>query len=232
MMTPENLRFIAGRPVPLEETRHHEFKETKGANPVNSIKNTCDEYVVAFLNSEGGRIFWGIGDADRCVVGVSLTANARDDLRRVVTDKLLQIRPPIAPTAYRIALHPVYANDISTEPLADMFVVEIVAPRSDSIVLYATGGQDVYVRTDAGKKKLSPEEIQDEARRREAARRPAAKDSNDRVPGRYPGRLPAALPPKLKSDRKDILRDPDLSARLLRSEPPSLAEGCNSASAP
>ncbi len=54
----------------MEETRFFEFKEIKGANPVNSIKNTCDEYVVSFLNSNGGSVFWGIRDNDRIVVGV------------------------------------------------------------------------------------------------------------------------------------------------------------------
>ena len=222
-MPQEDLKFIVGKPVPFEETRHCEFKEIKGRNPVDTIKNTCDEYVVAFLNSEGGKILWGIRDADRCVVGVMLDAKERDHLRRLVTEQLVKIRPPVAPTAYRISLQSVYADDASTEPLPDLFVVEILAPASDSILLHATGGNEIYVRTDAGKRKLSPEEIQDEARRREAARRLPAKASLDKLPG-HPGQLPVALPPKLKSDRKNILRDADISARLLRGEPPSLAE--------
>jgi hypothetical protein len=223
-MTHEHLKFVAGTPVSVEETRYYEFKEIKGKNAVNSIKNTSDEYVVAFLNSGGGRILWGVRDADRCVVGVSLRAKDRDELRRVVTEKLMQIRPPIAPTAYSISLHPVYADEISTEPLVDMFIVEVVAPRSDSILLHATGGNEIWVRTDSGKKKLTPEEIQDETRRREVARRPAPGSSHNRTPPRYPGELPSSLPPKLKSDRKNILRDPGVSARLLRGQPPSLAE--------
>ena len=51
-------QFILNQPVSVEETRHYEFKEIKGRNPVDTIKNTVDEYVVAFLNSEGGRIYW------------------------------------------------------------------------------------------------------------------------------------------------------------------------------
>ncbi len=170
-MNHEHLKFVANKPVPVEETRHYEFKEIKGGNPINTIKNTCDEYVVAFLNSGGGRIFWGIRDTDRCVVGVWLDSKARDELRKVVTAKLAQIRPPIVPTAYRVTLHPVYADETFPEPLVDIFIVEIVAPHLEaSDDLYATGGGEVFVRTDAGKKKLSIEEIKDEIRRRESAR--------------------------------------------------------------
>jgi len=84
-------RFVLNHSVPVEETRHYEFKEIKGSNPVDTIKNTADEYVVAFLNSEGGRIYWGIRDSDRIAVGVNLNYKQRDDLRRVVSEKLAQI---------------------------------------------------------------------------------------------------------------------------------------------
>ena len=53
---PTQIRFVQDQPVPFEETRLYEFKEVKGRNPAGSITNTADEYAVAFLNSEGGRI--------------------------------------------------------------------------------------------------------------------------------------------------------------------------------
>ena len=44
--------------------------------------------LVAFLNSEGGRILWGVRNSDRVVVGVRLASDDRDRLRQVVTNKL------------------------------------------------------------------------------------------------------------------------------------------------
>ena len=41
------------QPVQVEETHHYEFKEIKGINPIDSIQSIADQYVVAFLNSEG-----------------------------------------------------------------------------------------------------------------------------------------------------------------------------------
>ena len=164
-------KFIINKPVQVEETRHYEFKEVKGKNPLDSIKNTCDEYVVAFLNSDGGRIFWGIRDSDRLAVGVKLTLEERDDLRKTVTSKLSQIQPPISPTAYQVNLHPIFEDESSDTLIEDRYVVEIVAPRVFNNDLYSTGSGEVFVKTDSGKKKLSFQEIQDEIRRRQIEKR-------------------------------------------------------------
>jgi len=159
-------KFILGHPISIEENRQYEFKEVKGNNPIDAIKNTVDEYAVAFLNSEGGSIYWGIRDSDRTTVGVHLNYRQRDKLRRSVTEKLTQIQPPISPTAYRIVFHNIYENKESDRTISDLFVVEVVVPRASTNDLYFTGGNTVFVKTDAGKKKLTGLEIQDEIRRR------------------------------------------------------------------
>jgi hypothetical protein len=51
-----------------------------------------------------------------------------------------------------------------------------------------------------------------------------APDSPHSPARHHPGQLPACLPVKLKSDRKNILRDPAVSARLLQGDPLSWAE--------
>jgi DNA modification methylase len=157
------LTFIFNQPVDAEETLHCEFKEVKGANPIDAIKNNADEYVVAFLNSEGGSIYWGIRDIDRVVVGVNLNSEQRDKLKRLVIEQLAKIKPAIAPTLYRVILHPVQGGH---EPLTDSYVVEIAVPKISSKFLYFTGGMDSFIKTDAGKQKLSVYEIHEEIIRR------------------------------------------------------------------
>lgn len=159
-------RFVLNEPFSEEETRHCEFKEIKGSNPVDTIKNSADEYVVAFLNSEGGRIYWGIRDSDRIVVGVKLTSSQRDEIRRVVGEKLAQIQPSISPTAFRINFHKTFSHTNVDQPLSDVFVVEIVAPELFVPYLYFTGGNAAFVKTDGGKKKLSGSQLNDELLRR------------------------------------------------------------------
>jgi len=167
MAAMKDYTFILNRPVDVEETRHYEFKEVKGGKPLDTIKNTCDEYVVAFLNSDGGRLFWGIRDSDRYAVGVTLSSAERDALRRIVTNQLHQIKPPISPTAYQINLYPVYEDESCKKEVEDKYVVEVVAPRVFSNDLYSTGSGQVFVKTDSGKKLLSFQEVQDEIRRRQ-----------------------------------------------------------------
>lgn len=163
----KNYTFILNRPVDVEETRHCEFKEIKGGRPLDTIKNTCDEYVVAFLNSAGGRILWGIRDSDRYAVGATLSSAERDALRRIVTNQLHQIKPPISPTAYQINLYPVYEDESCEKEVEGKYVVEVVAPRVFGNDLYSTGSGQVFVKTDSGKKLLSFQEVQDEIRRRQ-----------------------------------------------------------------
>lgn len=149
----EEFSFVLDQPVKLEEMRHVEFKEVTGGNPGSSIRSNADEYAVAFLNCEGGRIFWGIRDADRIVVGVRLSYTQRDDIRREVSAKLSHIQPPVPPADFRLNIHPV--RDGEGREVPDLYVVELVAPRGNTGKLYATGSDDVWVKTDGGKRKLN-----------------------------------------------------------------------------
>jgi len=159
-------RFVLGQRMRIEENRYYEFKEVKGTNPVRAIGAVVDQYAVAFLNvgDHGiGRIYWGVRDTDRIVVGVKLSFGERDEIRRLVTEKLHQIQPPVAPSAYEVKIHPVHD---SGGVVPDLFIVEVKIPSSPSDILYGTGKDEVYVKTDAGKKRLTPLEIQKETLRR------------------------------------------------------------------
>lgn len=155
MLVPfKNITFKKGLPILLEENCYYEFKEVKGKNPKDAIKNTADEYAVAFLNSEGGSIYWGVRNTDRIVTGVSLEYEERDEVRRVVNEKLDQIQPAIAPTLFKIPFHPVLDTN-SSEPINNLYVVELAVPKANTKDLYFTGGNEAFVKTDGGKKKLT-----------------------------------------------------------------------------
>lgn len=90
--------YHLGAQLKKDENLETEYKEVKGNNAVNSIKDIADQYIVAFLNSpqlKQGRILWGVTDTNREVVGVSLNYSQRDDLRRNLVNKLHDIQPTI-----------------------------------------------------------------------------------------------------------------------------------------
>jgi hypothetical protein len=150
--TAGQLHFVLNQPVVIEETRHFEFKEITGGNPVHSIVNTADEYAVAFLNSEGGRIYWGIRDNDRIAVGVRLSYTDRDKIRRDVTAKLNQIDPHLDPSQYRIEIHGIL--DELGSKIPDLCIVELVVPEPKLPGPYYTGGGDAWVKVGGNKQKL------------------------------------------------------------------------------
>lgn len=155
-------KYTLGQRYPSQENRYFEFKEIKGTHPLSSIKSVVDQYAVAYLNSTEpleGRIVWGVTDGDIKVVGVSLTDQECDELRRTIVDKLHQITPAIAPTAYRVEFHEIGDG---RRPIPNLYLIEVKVPSARRTLLFATGSQEVYVKTDAGKKKLTIAEIQQE----------------------------------------------------------------------
>jgi hypothetical protein len=112
---------------------------------------------VAFLNSEGGRIFWGIRDSDRVVVGVKLTSAERDEVRKEVVSKLAGIQPQIDIVRSRLTFHEVFDNDAV---VADLFVAELSVPRGEPTTMHFTCGDEAYVRLDGVKQKLKGPQIQ------------------------------------------------------------------------
>lgn len=147
------LKYVLNHPVLMEENRHCEFKEIKSsAGAVSSIVNTSDEYAVAFLNGEGGSIFWGIRNNDRVVVGVPLNYEQRDKVRRDAHAKLSTIEPRIDPSQYRLEMHDIH--DELGAKVPDICIVELIVPRSNFVGPYYTGGGEAWVKVDGSKQKL------------------------------------------------------------------------------
>ncbi|ENM5907571.1 putative DNA binding domain-containing protein [Vibrio mimicus] len=165
-VTKLNPGYHLGAELKKDENLETEYKEVKGNNAVNSIKDIADQYIVAFLNSpqlKQGRILWGVTDTNREVVGVSLNYSQRDDLRRNLVNKLHDIQPTIPPSCYRVEFKPVY---LKNKPVNDLYVLEVSVSPFESEFLFCTTKKEVFIKTDGGKRKLSPYEIQLEYRDR------------------------------------------------------------------
>lgn len=155
---PTQIRFVQGYPVPFEEALFYEFKEIKeGNNPVAPIIKHSNEYAVAFLNRQGGRIFWGIRDTDRITTGVLLNEQRRNETRTKVSEKLGAIQPSISPEDWRLKFHNVY--DLQGEIVEDLWVVELVVFPPQKRDVFYTGSSDLFVKTEGGRQKLRGQQI-------------------------------------------------------------------------
>lgn len=161
---PVIVRYIKNSTLDAEEYRYMEFKEVKGDNPIRSILSVVDQYVVAYLNERKkqfpGRIIWGITDEERKVVGTKLVYKERDELRRSIVERLDQIQPPIPPSSYKIDIKEVY--DSNLKHVEETYVVEVIVETVTSNDLFATAKNEVFIKTDGGKKKLNHIQIQQE----------------------------------------------------------------------
>lgn len=153
--------FIRNTQMWDEERMQCEFKEVKAANPVKAIENQIDEYVVAYLNADlVGSVYFGIRNEDRMIVGVHLVARQRDELQQMVSNKLLSIQPPISPDVFQLIWHPIQADEVSSDPIPDLFVVEVRVSRLRvRELVYYTAGGELIVKTDGGKKTLKGPEM-------------------------------------------------------------------------
>ncbi|WGG50480.1 ATP-binding protein [Rugamonas sp. DEMB1] len=148
-----DLNFVEGEKCCLEEDLTVEFKEVKGENPVKSIQSLVDEYVLAFFNSQGGSVFWGIND-DGIVASLKLTSKMKDDIRKAINTKINVIEPPIDPTQIGVFFHEVPNTD-------NGYVLEVSVPRSRSERLYFNSSGETWVRLNGCKKKLQGSALQD-----------------------------------------------------------------------
>ena len=151
-----DIKFVLNQPVQMEENLRCEFKEVKGGKPVKTIKNTVDEYVVAYLNSRvSGDILWGIRDSDRFVVGVNLNYQERDLLKKDTVSKLTNIQPAISPSTFSIKLFEIFKSPDDQQAIPGTYVVDVSVSEIHTDDFYFTGGNEAFIKTDAGKKKLS-----------------------------------------------------------------------------
>ena len=159
------IKYELGKEIEEVEKRNVEFKEIKGNNPCNSIIDNAEIYINAFLNSKVagiGIIKWGITD-DGIVKGVRLFKKDRDIIDRKISEKIGQMKPYVSTESIQITFEKVVSNN---EIIKDLYVVEISVESVASNFLFSTSKNEIYIKTDGGKRKLNSFEIQQELQRR------------------------------------------------------------------
>lgn len=160
------IKYRLNELVNEEENRNMEFKEIKGNNPCESIISTAEIYIIAYLNSWEtgfGIIKWGISDEGK-IKGVKLSKEDRDNIRKKLTERISQVKPYISQDLLHISFQEIIDN--SGDIIPEFYVVEILIEAINREELFATSKGEVYIKTEGGKIKLTPYEIQQELKRR------------------------------------------------------------------
>ena len=94
------------------ENQHHELKMIWGDNPVETIlEKHLAPYACGFLNSDGGKILFGIQEDEQSqmghIVGTVLSTEEREDLVKRTVKTLRNFYPPVSRSQFNIKFHPV-----------------------------------------------------------------------------------------------------------------------------
>jgi hypothetical protein len=95
--------------VEHEENMQIEFKEVTDQSITNSIKKNLAKNAVAFLNTMGGAIFFGISDSGE-VRGFMTDRGKRDEIANLAIKIISNITPRIPPETYSIKFIPIIEN--------------------------------------------------------------------------------------------------------------------------
>ncbi|XP_001639777.2 schlafen-like protein 1 [Nematostella vectensis] len=107
--------YIIGQKLGTED-RLTEYKRGGGNYLVKRMRSYINEYVCAFLNSEGGRLLIGVED-DCKVCGVECSDQMEDQLRQELDSVIKRFKPPVLPNMYRVNFKSVYKSlsDVTVE---------------------------------------------------------------------------------------------------------------------
>ena len=145
---PRRKQFIINQLMEEDEGLHTEYKEVS----INNVPNEAYELAVAYLNQEGGSIYFGIRDNDKAVVGITATNAQRDEIKKKIENKLSMANPSILPvTNYTMDFHKVI-DELGNE-IPDVYVFELEVKPS-SVKGYKTTGGKNYLKTFSGRRKI------------------------------------------------------------------------------
>lgn len=133
------------------ETRYSEFKRGGIVNHREDFRTTIANYVCGFLNSEGGTIFFGVGD-DGIARGITINKKLEKALRLDIDVAIATIKPRVDKSEYTVNFARIMQIDGSFFP--DLKVLEVcVKPRKPEVVRYSHNGL-AYIKRDGSLQKV------------------------------------------------------------------------------
>lgn len=101
--------YIRYSMIHLEEDEVNEFKEVTTESVCNSIRKHLSRTTIAFLNNQGGSIWFGVADSGE-IRGFEIDREIRDRIANLVVKILDNVAPPLPSDSYKMHFIPLIAN--------------------------------------------------------------------------------------------------------------------------
>lgn len=152
--------------LPFLENTELEFKKYSFPfkfNHYSKLKKT----ICAFLNSNGGRIYFGIRDEDQCVLGMRISEANKEIFFLSIKNTMDMIIPTPNIDDYSIHFIPVYTMKNGQKfDLFDVYIVKLLVKRGKLNDLYFTNDRISYTRRNGKNSLLQPVELKAEVIKR------------------------------------------------------------------
>lgn len=142
----ERAYYILKEELKKFEDRKTEFKSCKTTFRVAVAADIIAPYISAFLNTEGGILFYGIKDSG-VVEGISLSRKQRDQFCLALDANFQKFNPQILHDDYQITFKPV--KDKGFKEIPDLYVIEFRVNKGKKNSVYFTHKNETYIRRDA-----------------------------------------------------------------------------------
>eukprot|EP01124_Arcella_intermedia_P022821 TRINITY_DN3489_c0_g1_i1.p1 TRINITY_DN3489_c0_g1~~TRINITY_DN3489_c0_g1_i1.p1 ORF type:complete len:886 (-),score=213.43 TRINITY_DN3489_c0_g1_i1:923-3580(-) len=140
--------------MPVEEDQEHEFKAVHYvAHPFEAITEYCLKYINAFLNTNGGTIYFGVED-DGKIVGLNASRGQRDELRLRIDSIVSNIRPQVDVHLYQLDFYNIIDPEKPDEETED-YVIAVKVERGRAPV-YKNPKGVAWMRMTGSTRKMDP----------------------------------------------------------------------------
>jgi len=153
--------FVYGTTFHKDEDRENEFKSLLSTKPhtlPNTIQSMCSKYLNAFLNTQGGTIYFGILD-NGVIAGLVVDRSVRDLIRRAVDHVMHHHTPSVESSLYKIQFIEVYEAALDGYfLLEDRYIVAVRVEKGKAPV-YSNGERVAFIRRDGSTFQMKTDEV-------------------------------------------------------------------------
>jgi len=153
--------FTLNQITPIEEKKNIEckgVKDIRNRDVFSEIVDYAKENINSFVNGDGGILYIGI-ENNGLVTGVNLDRDARDEIRRRISQTVKNFYPPLETSACKIDLVPIYSD--KHEIITDQFIVKIEVTQGQESVYWMSSNKTVaFIRLTNEKQMMHPRMIE------------------------------------------------------------------------